>query len=372
MTVTGPRQSGKTTLCRASFPHKPYVSLEAPDLRQFAVADPRGFLAGYPDGALIDEIQRAPDLLSYLQTDVDRTPTPGRFILTGSANLTLLSAVTQSLAGRTALLTLLPLSLGEIRRFGQLPAGLDDVLWRGSYPASFDRRIEPGQWYPSYVATYVERDVRQILNIGDLLAFQRFLGLCAGRSGQLLNLSALGADTGIRHATAGAWLSVLETCYLTWRLPPLHGNVNARLTKTPKLLFFDAGLVCYLLGIRSPQHLRHHPLRGAIFETWVASEVLKVRIHQATGVGLSFFRDRRGREVDVVVDRGDSLLAVEAKSGAGVPTDAFDGLEAFDEIAAKAWPARPIARRLVYGGTDAQQRTYAAIVPWNSIDKQEW
>jgi predicted AAA+ superfamily ATPase len=371
VTVTGPRQSGKTTLCKATFPDKPYVSLEPPDVRQFALDDPRGFLAAYPAGAVIDEVQRGPALLSYLQADVDEHPKPGRFILTGSANLNLLHSVSQSLAGRTALLTLLPLTLDEVRRFNVDPRDLNDTLWRGSSPAIFDRQLDPGECYPSYVATYVERDARTLLNIGDLAAFQRFVGLCAGRVGQLLNLSSLGTDAGIRHATAGAWLSVLEASYLAWRLPPLHANVTSRLVKTPKLHFFDTGLVCYLLGIRSPDHLRNHPLRAFIFETWVASETLKARLNAGEPSSLSFFRDRRGREVDVVVDAGHEFMAIEAKSGATVPGDAFDGLKAFDAVAATAWPERQVRRRVIYGGDERQLRSYAAVVPWSQMDRPD-
>jgi len=367
VTVTGPRQAGKTTLCRATFPDKPYISLEPPDVRQFALDDPRGFLAQYQDGAIIDEIQRAPDLLSYLQAEVDQRRDPGRFVLTGSANLNLLHSVSQSLAGRTAVLTLLPLSLDEIRRFNLEPDDLDDTLWRGSSPAVFDRQVDPNDWYASYVGTYVERDARNLLNIGNLATFQRFVGLCAGRTGQLLNLSSLGADAGVRHATAAAWLSVLEASYLAWRLLPLHANVTSRLVKTPKLHFFDTGLVCYLLGIHSADHLRHHPLRGAIFETWVASEVLKARRNAGHAGAPNFFRDARGREVDLVVDDRESMLAVEAKSGATVASDAFDGLRAFDDVAQRAWPDRHVDRRVVYGGVEAQRRTYARIVPWTQL-----
>lgn len=243
VTVTGPRQSGKTTLCRAVFPDKPYVSLEAPDIQDFARRDPRAFLAERRGGAIIDAIHRVPELLSYLQTMLDEDPARGRFVLTGSANFALLRSVGQSLAGRTALLELLPLSLEEVRRFDRPPTELLDVLWRGSAPALHDRALKPLDWYPSYVATYVERDVRSILNVGDLVAFQTFLRLCAGRVGQLVNLSSLGADTGINHGTARAWLSVLEAGYISWRLPPLHANFGKRLVKTPKLHFFDSGMV---------------------------------------------------------------------------------------------------------------------------------
>ncbi len=231
----------------------------------------------------------------------------------------------------------------------------------------FDRHLDPNDWYASYVATYVERDARSLLNIGNLGAFQRFVGLCAGRTAQLLNLSSLGADAGVRHATAGAWLSVVEASYLAWRLLPLHAFVTSRLVKTPKLHFFDTGLVCYLLGIRSAEHLRNHPLRGSIFETWVASEVLKTRLNAGQSQALSFFRDRRGREVDVVADDGNSVRAVEAKSGATISADAFDGLRALDDVAKAAWPERAMDRRVIYGGTEAQQRSYARVVPWTQM-----
>ena len=372
VTVTGPRQSGKTTLCRAVFPDKPYVSLEAPDIQDFARRDPRQFLAERRDGAVLDEVHRVPELLSYVQALVDETPGPGRFVLTGSANFALLQSLGQSLAGRTALLELLPLSLEEVRRFPRPPTDLLDLLWRGSAPATYDRGLAPGDWYPSYVATYVERDVRTILNVGDLVAFQTFLRLCAGRTGQLLNLSALGADAGLTHTTAKSWLSVLEAGYVTWRVPPFHANVGTRLVKTPKLHFFDTGMVCHLLGIRSADQLREHPLRGAIFETWVASEIHKVRVHRGLSPGLTFFRDRKGREVDLIVERGQDLLAVETKSGQTVADDFFAGLRAFDAVVATARPRPRVRGFVVYGGEMAQDRTAGTVVPWSALDAQAW
>lgn len=372
VTVTGPRQSGKTTLCRAVFPDKPYVSLEAPDVQEFARRDPRRFLAERRDGAVLDEVHRVPELLSYLQALVDETRGAGRFVLTGSANFALLESLGQSLAGRTGLLELLPLSLEEVRRFPAPPNDLLDLLCRGSAPAVYDRGLEPGDWYPSYVATYVERDVRSILNVGDLVAFQTFVRLCAGRSGQLLNLSSLGADAGITHATAKAWLSVLEAGYIAWRLPPHHVNVTARLVKTPKLHFFDTGIVCYLLGIRSADQLREHPLRGAVFETWVASEIRKARVHRGLPPAMTFFRDRKGNEVDVVVELGAELLAVETKSGQTVADDFFAGLHAFASIVAAARPRRRSRGVVVYGGRDTQERAAGAVVPWSMLDAQAW
>jgi len=372
VTITGPRQSGKTTLCRSVFPHKPYVSLEAPDVQDFARQDPNGFLGQHREGAVLDEVHRVPSLLSYLQPMVDERPTRGRFILTGSANFALLHSLRQSLAGRTALLELLPLGLEEIRRFPQPPQSLFELLWRGTYPALYDRGLEPRDWYPSYVATYLERDVRAIMNVGDLVAFQTFLRLCAGRVGQLVNLSSIGADAGVTHATVRSWLSVLEASYVAWRLPPFHANVSKRLVKTPKLHFLDPGLVCYLLGIRSPDQLRDHPMRGAIFETWVASEILKARTHRGLAASLSFYRDRKGSEVDLVVELGRSLLALETKSGETVVDDFFAGLRGFATLIKSSRQKRNVRCFLVYGGSKSQRRSAAAVVPWSNLDRQTW
>jgi len=372
VTVTGPRQSGKTTLCRAVFPDKSYVSLEAPDIREYARTDPRGFLGDHRAGAILDEIQRVPELLSYLQGEVDARREPGRFVLTGSANLALLGSISQSLAGRTAMLHLLPLSWGEVRQFPALPDDLWTALWKGGYPAIYDLDLEPPEWLAGYVATYVERDVRQILNVGDLTAFQTFVRLCAGRSAQLLNLSALAADCGISHVTARSWISVLEASFVAFRLPPYHSNLTTRLVKTPKLHFYDSGLLCYLLGIRRPAHLREHPLRGAVFETWVVDEVSKSRLHSGVSGGLAFFRDRKGREVDLLVENGGALTAVETKSAQTVADDMFAGLAAFAELVGSGRRAPSLRRVLVYGGTSRQQRSSGMVLPWSSIDRYDW
>jgi hypothetical protein len=372
VTVTGPRQSGKTTLCRLAFPRKPYVSLEAPDVRAYAQSDPRGFLAAYASGAILDEVQRVPDLLSYLQGEVDARPSAGRFILTGSANLALLSRVSQSLAGRTAMLTLLPLSHDEMLRFPDPPLDLFDVMWHGGYPAIFDQRPAPADWLGSYMATYVERDVRQVLNVTDLLAFQNFLRLCAGRTAQLLNLSALAADCGITHNTARAWLSVLEASYVAFRLPALHVNVRKRLVKTPKLHFYDTGLLCYLLGIDKPDQLRRHPLRGAVFETWVMSEIVKARVHRGLPASLSYYRDRKGEEVDGVLERGETVVAVEAKSGQTVAADFFPPLARFGETLRQRSPGGPIVSVVVYGGDRIERRHGCHVMPWNRLKDFDW
>lgn len=383
VTVTGPRQSGKTTLCRATFPDKPYVSLEALDEREFATTDPRGFLAQHAAGAIIDEVQHAPDLLSYLQVDVDARPEHGRFILTGSQHLGLSQAIAQSLAGRTGVLHLLPLGLDELRRFPAPPQDLFDTLWRGGYPRIHDRQIPADRWLADYVATYVQRDVRQVLNVGDLHAFTTFLRLCAGRTAQVLNLSALAADAGISHNTARAWLSVLETSFLVFRLPAWHRSITTQMVKSPKLHFFDTGLACHLLGIRAPDQLVHHPLRGAIFESWVASEIYKARVHRGQAPALFHLRQQRGIEIDLVLDAPSRLVLTEAKSGATVAPDAFKSLDAaaahLDRSSITA-PAResgpevptPLARVVVYGGETAQHRTGVTVVPWHAVADYRW
>ncbi len=302
--ITGPRQSGKTTLTRASFPDKPYVSLEDPDQRDFAKEDPRRFLSRYPDGAVLDEVQRVPDLFSYLQTRVDQDLRPGLFVLSGSQQFGVLSQVTQSLAGRVALVPLLPFSLEELQDAGREPNTLEEVLFTGFYPAIYDRGISPEIWYGNYVQTYIERDVRQMINVRDLSTFQRFVRMCAGRTGRLVNLTSLANDCGISHNTAKAWLSVLQASYIVHLLPPHHRNFDKRLLKTPKLYFLDPGLAAWLVGIRNAEQIEFHPMRGALFETLVVSELLKRRFHQGLTSNLFFWQDRHGREVDILIDRG--------------------------------------------------------------------
>ena len=369
VTLTGPRQSGKTTLCRALFGDRPYASLEAPEVRAFAAEDPRGFLAQFPEGAVFDEIQRVPDLLSHIQGIVDDDPAHGRWILTGSQNFSLRGAISQSLAGRTDVLELLTLTWGEIQRFRKSPASLDEALLTSGFPRIFDRELEPAPWLRAYVNTHVERDVRQILGVGDLVAFQRFLELCAGRTGQLLNLSSLAGDCGVSQPTARAWLSVLEASYIVFRLPPFHANLRKRLVKAPKLMFHDAGLACWLLGIHEPHQLRTHPLRGAIFETWVVSEVMKLVTNRGAATrrdpGLSFYRDRSGAEVDLVIERPDRLTLLECKSAA-TPSAAL--LAGARRVAGHfAGSGRPVDLAVVYGGDEEQRRTAGWIVPWRSV-----
>jgi predicted AAA+ superfamily ATPase len=365
--LTGPRQSGKTTLVRTVFADKPYANLESPDVRQRALADPRGFLDGFPEGAVLDEVQRAPDLLSYIQVDVDGRRQPGRWILTGSQNLLLLAGVSQSLAGRAALLELWPFSLAELRAAGWMAEELFSLLWRGAYPALFDRGEDATEWLASYVATYVERDVRQTLNIGDLLAFQTFLRLAATRTGQLLNLSQLGSDTGITHNTAKSWVGVLEASYLALRLPPFHRNLGKRLVKTPKLHLLDSGIACYLLGIRTPEELRLHPLRGAIMESWVCSEIMKAHLNAGQRPRLSFFRDAHGLELDAIVEQGTQLLGVEVKSGSTVPSEAFEPLNAVAQLVPELR-----TRLIVYGGAESWSSKQGRVISYRELDRVEW
>lgn len=365
VTLTGPRQSGKTTLCRALFPRHPYATLEATDVRSFALDDPRGFLAQFTEGAIIDEVQRVPDLLSYLQGVIDDEPVPGRWILTGSQNLSLLESVSQSLAGRTAVHHLLPLSRAEVVRFDRYPATLEETLLAGTYPPVFDRGLEPAEWFRSYVATYLERDVRSINNVGDLTTFQRFVELCAGRTAQLVNYSSLANDCGVSQPTAKAWLSILETCFLVFRLPAFHANIRKRLVKMPKLHFYDTGLVCWLLDIRTPGQLRSHPLRGAIFETWVVSEIMKHRTNHGDLRGLSFYRDRNGAEVDLIIEQRSRRTLVEAKSAETAASNLFAGAQRVQRHLARS--NRPDSLAVVYGGDQLQHRTSGWLVPWHGL-----
>ena len=367
ITLTGPRQSGKTTLCRSVFPGHPYVNLEFPDERAFAAEDPYAFLAQFPNGAILDEIQRVPELPSYLQGLVDDDPAHGRWVLTGSQNFALLESISQSLAGRTEVHELLPLTWDEVRRFPEPPEGLEEALFSGGYPRIFDRRLNPSAWFRSYVATYLERDVRRLSNIGDLTVFQRFVELCAGRTGQLLNYSSLANDCGVSQPTAKAWLSVLEASYIVFRLPAFSANLRKRLVKMPKLYFYDTGLACWLLGIRQLEHLRSHPLRGALFETWVISEIRKHRIHQGVGArNLSFYRDQNGAEADLVIEQPDRVILLEAKSASLPSKNLFAGARRVQRHLREM--ARSCDMEVVYGGDDLQQRTDGRFVPWRMVE----
>ncbi len=361
ITITGPRQSGKTTLARALFPDKAYVSLEDPVERAFAQEDPRGFLARFAKGAVFDEAQRWPDLFSHLQSMVDQDRTPGRFVLTGSQQFGLLAGVTQSLAGRAGITRLLPLAASEVAGVAVGSLALDELMWRGGYPALHTQAVAPGDWFSSYVATYLERDVRQVLTVQDLGVFQRFLRLCAGRTGQLLNLSALAGETGISHTTAKTWLSVLESSYVVYLLQPYHRNFGKRLVKTPKLYFVDTGLACWLLGVGNASQLALHPMRGALFENWVVTEHVKQRYNQGLPANLYFWRDNNGVEADLLYETpAGQIQTVEIKSGQTPTTDYIRaGKKSASFVTENA--ATP---RLIYGGDASFVRSGVDVVGW--------
>lgn len=371
VTLTGPRQSGKTTLCLDAFAGLPRVSLEPLDNRQFAREDPRGFLGEYATGAIIDEVQHAPDLLSYLQEDVDRDPTPGRFILTGSEHLSISGSVAQSLAGRSAVLHLLPLSRSEVLGFPVKGEGLFETLHIGGYPRIHNdsvSRVDPQRWLADYVTNYVQRDVRQLLNVTLIDEFTTFLKLCAAQTGQELNLSRLGADAGISHNTARSWLSVLQASFLCFTLPAWTPNIRKQLIKAPKLHFFDSGLLCYLLGIRSADEVRHHPLRGPIFESWVASELYKVHAHHAEVPDLRHFRQSRGAEIDILELTGRTINAYEVKSGQTVSAEFTKQLrEAVASLRGACKSQQEIRPVLVYGGDTSSRRQDVDILSWSDV-----
>jgi len=361
--VTGPRQSGKTTLVKRLFPGLPYVLLEDPDRRRHAIEDPRGFLAAYEGGVILDEAQRAPELLSYLQGIVDEDRKPGRFILTGSQQFGILSGITQSLAGRAAMMVLLPFSLGELASGGCEPKRLEDLLFQGLYPPIHDRQLNPSAWYANYVATYVERDVRQLINVRDLSTFETFLRMCAARCGQLVSLSGLASDCGVSHNTARSWLSVLEASYVVCTLRPHFRNFSKRLIKSPKLYFLDPGLAAWLLEIRNPDQLRTHPMRGPLFESWVLSELLKGAYDRGMRPNTYFWRDRSGLEVDFVADRGTELVPIEAKSASTYVSEWTLPLAHWSKLAGKeAGPGW-----IIYGGSTEGPRKGVEVLPWQKI-----
>lgn len=377
LTLTGPRQSGKTTLARTSFPRHSYVSLEDPDIRIFAENDPRGFLNQFKKGVILDEVQRVPDLFSYLQTLVDLNPKAGQFILTGSHQFLLNKKIAQTLAGRTALLRLLPCSLSELLKRkaqtfwqnGRLvrtsapKIALHETLWRGFYPRIHDQSLSPTQFYRDYVDTYVSRDVQELLAIGDLKQFHTFLRLLAGRSGQRLNMVGLGNDAGVSHTTVRRWLSLLEAGFIIYLLPPHYKNMNKRLVKAPKVYFIDTGLLCYLLQIRSAHELTYHPLIGAIFENFVFGEIYKAFYHHGAEAPLYFWQNHTGYEIDFLLDEGNTTQAIEVKSSQTLSQDFFTHIRDW-----LALPGNPASRgHLIYGGDLWQERHAIQVWPWYGV-----
>lgn len=326
LTLTGPRQSGKTTLVKTLAKGARYVNLEFPDERERAISDPRGFLADLGGKAIIDEVQHVPQLISYLQGLVDERPGNGQYVLTGSHNLQLMERVAQSLAGRTLIHELMPFSAAELARANALPSRVNDWLLKGGYPRLYDKSENPSTWLRSYLRTYVERDMRQIITVRDLNTFNRFLALCAGRIGQLLNYTALATETGVDVKTAQHWISALEASYILFRLPPHHRNFNKRVVRTPKLYFHDTGVACALLGIRTAGTLTTHFTRGALFENMVVTEVLKDRLNRGLPPELYFWRDKTGHEVDLLIDDPEEPCVIEVKGSRTVHSSMLDGL----------------------------------------------
>jgi uncharacterized protein len=357
--VIGPRQSGKTTLVRYVFPQKTYVSLENPDTRNFALEDPRGFLAMYPQGAILDEVQRAPQIFSYLQQILDESDTKGLFILTGSNNFLLQESISQSLSGRVGYLFLMPLSFDELEGTN---TGANHFLWGGGYPALYKDNIEPFRFFPNYIRTYVERDVRLLKNINDLTAFERFLRLCAGRTGQLLNMSSLALEVGVDVKTISSWLGVLEASFIVFRLLPHHRNFNKRLVKMPKLYFYDTGLASSLLGINNIQVLDTHPLRGSLFENMVITEFIKENYSRGSSGNLFFWRDNTGNEVDLILEQNNKLTPVEIKSGHTITDEFFKSLRFWAKLTGSEFGY------VVYAGQEFQKRsTGVSVVPFNEM-----
>jgi len=363
VTITGPRQSGKTTLAKAIFPDKPYASLEEPDVRLAARDDPRSFLDRFPGGAVLDEVQRCPEILSYLQSRVDADGRMGLFILTESQHFGLLAGITQSLAGRTGFLELLPFSLHELTAAGKAPPDINRMLFTGGYPPIYDREVSVRNWFSAYVTAYIERDVRQGLKVQELETFQRFVRLCAGRTGQLVNYSTLAVDCGITHNTAKAWLSVLEASYILFLLRPHHINFNKRLIKAPKLYFYDVGLASWLLGIRDPDQIETHPLRGNLFETFVVAEWVKSFRNRGEQTAFYFWRDSNGVEVDLLIEQGMRLMPVEIKSGKTVAHDFFASLNKWTELAGDL-AEDPT---MVYGGREDFRHKGIRIISWRHL-----
>lgn len=362
VTLTGPRQSGKSTLLRNLFADYRYVSLEDLDMRLFAQSDPRGFIDTYPDKTIIDEAQRVPELFSYLQTHVDKENRDGMYYLAGSHNFLLMQSIGQSLAGRTAILKLLPFSHSEMASAGILPPTTDEEIFKGCYPRLIDKDIPPAEFYSYYIQTYVERDVRLIKNIGDLSKFVRFIKLCAGRIGQLLNMSSLANECGISTTTAQTWISLLEASYIVYTLKPDFNNYAKRLVKTPKLYFYDTGLACSLLEISNHNQISTHFLRGGLFENMVINEFVKSALNQGKEPQLTFWRDSSGNEVDLIRYDNSRQFAYEIKSGATFSPDYFKGIAKWSELS----KISPENCTLIYGGRQSLSTKNGKVTPWRS------
>lgn len=364
--IIGPRQSGKTTLAKKIFHSKPYINLESPDNRQFAESDPRSFLAQFPTGGTIDEIQNVPHLFSYLQERVDEAGIPGQFLITGSHNFSMLEKISQSLAGRIALMKLLPFSFNELDSAGFVTGNsLNTMLFKGGYPPIYDTPASPVRWLNAYINSYIERDVRQIVNVSDLSQFQHFLKLCAGNIGQLLNMSRIGADCGINQGTVNAWISILEASFIIYRLQPHHENFRKRLVKTPKLYFYDTALAIRLLGVESKDQLVSHAMRGNLFENWAISELLKHRFNIGMEPNIYFWRDNIGNEIDVIIENKGKLIPIEIKSGATIASHWFTSINNRCELAG----AKATSPYLLFGGETSRIQHGVNVISWRDINK---
>lgn len=363
LAITGPRQSGKTTLLKELFEDYRYVSLENPNTRAFAAEDPVGFLNQYDQKVIFDEVQRVPELFSYIQGRVDTSKIMGQFILSGSQNFHLLSSITQTLAGRVALFKLLPLDFTELKTNGLLKNMYAEVCLKGFYPAIFDRDIDPVIFYANYVQTYIEKDVTELINIRDLKQFRTFLSLCAGRAGQLLNVSALANECDIAHNTAKAWLSILESSYIVFLLQPYHQNFNKRLIKSPKLYFYDTGLLNYLLEIRTADELLENRLKGHVFENMILSEYQKINHHQYLHQDYYFWQDSNGHEVDLLMKKSQEFSIFEIKATQTITAGLFKEMDRFEAIAAPA----TVNKTLIYGGGEDEKRTNYNVISWKNV-----
>lgn len=363
ISLTGPRQSGKTTLCRELFPDYFYANLEHPETRAFATEDPKQFLLQGKKGMIIDEAQYVPELFSYIQARVDETRQNGEYILSGSQNFLFMEKITQSLAGRVAIFHLLPFSLRELKNTDYFPSNPFEYILKGGYPRIYDQQVDLKIFFPSYIQTYVERDVRQLVQVGDLQQFQLFTRICAGRIGQLFNQSAIANETGLTHPTVKRWLSILQTSFITFTLPPYFRNFNKRLIKTPKLYFYDTGLACFLLGIRSVSELETHYAKGALFENFVISEIMKNFYNQGRLQPLYFWRDRTGHEIDLLIDAGGRMHPIEIKSGQTVQPLFFKNLDFFNQISGND----PERSMVIYAGDLNQKRTKGQVRSWDNV-----
>jgi len=367
ITITGPRQSGKTTVTQEVFKNYPYFTLEDPDTKALALSDPRSFISTFRNGVILDEIQNVPDLFSYIQGLSDKYNKPGMFILTGSQNFLLLEKISQTLAGRVDIIKLLPLHLSELKGKKYTKYSYEEFIFKGMYPRIYSQNIPPNKFYPNYLQTYVERDLRAIKNIGNLHTFQKFMMMCAARIGQLINVSSLANDVGVTSPTIEEWLSVLEASFIIYLLKPYHKNYNKRLTKMPKLYFYDTGLASYLLKIRSVQQVETHFLKGGLFENFIINELLKRQYNKGILPEFYFWRDSKGKEIDLIIDTPDKEILIEIKSGRTLTQEYFRGLKYYNKIS----DGSPDNAFVVYGGDQSFKLTNGTLVSWNNLKRIE-